>query len=108
MANREDLQAKFELFHSRKPWIYDRFCETCEMLIQRGLTHASATMVLEYVKIDHAIRSGEHVAIPNDYRGYYAKKWLASHKTPWRFLRMSPREAKVRQLAIARDLVRTN
>lgn len=94
MANRKDLQEQFEAFDKRKPWIYDRFCETCQTLIERGIDHASSTMVLEAVKLAHLLRTGEHIGIPNDYRAYYAKKWLADHKTPWRFFRMSVRYDK--------------
>ncbi len=89
MANRKDLQAEFEKFDATHPEIWEQFCETADMLIKRGLTHASATMVMEVLNMRHAMEHGSYLGIPNNHRGYYAKKWLATHKEPWRFFRMA-------------------
>lgn len=95
MANNQNLQAKFDAFHAKKPWIYEQFCFACDTLIKRGFTQASSTMVLEFVRMHHMMETGEHLPIPNDYRAYYAKKWLIEHKgdsgVPWRFFRMTAR-----------------
>jgi hypothetical protein len=99
MANRQDLQACFEQFHTGKPWIYERMCEVCQTLIDRGVLHASSTMVLEAVKLQQLLRTGEHIHLPNNFRAYYAKLWLGEHKTPWRFLRMTTRYVEGAQAA---------
>lgn len=108
MATRKDIQAKFEAFHSRKPWVYEKFCETCDLLISKGIRHSSSTMILEYVKMAHLLQTGEHVSLPNDFRAYYAKKWRDEHKEgkPWRFLKMNPSRAqRENSLRVARSLV---
>jgi hypothetical protein len=109
MANNQNLQAKFDAFHARKPWIYEKFCDVCDTLIKRGFTQTSSTMVLEAVKMAHALETGKHLAMPNDYRAYYAKKWLTEHKgqhgVPWRFFRMTARyEDRQDKLKVARSL----
>jgi hypothetical protein len=91
MATNGTLQEAFDCFHALKPWIYDKFCQTADLLIARGLTHASSTMILEAIKLEHALRAGEELKIANNHRAYYAKLWLEDHRPPaypWRFFRM--------------------
>ena len=93
MANRNDLQAEFDKFDAAHPEIWQQFCETADMLIQRGLKHASATMVMEVINMRCAMETGHYLGVPNNHRGFYAKKWLETHKTPWRFFRMAASRA---------------
>ena len=103
MANNDVLQQEFDIWVEKHPEIWTSFCSWADKLIARGLMNSSATMIIEAVKMEHALRTGENLPIPNNHRSYFAKKWLETHKPPkypWRFFRKaSAREIEIGKLA---------
>jgi len=90
--SKRDLQSEFEAFDAAHPEIWGQFCVWTDKLIKRGVQHSSATMIIEAVKMEYVLFTGKDLAVPNNTRYGYARKWLQTHKPPeypWRFFRLA-------------------
>ena len=108
MASSKRLKTQFEIYNVNHPYVYEHFKQVCQTLIDKGIEHATSTLVIEVVKYRHIMMTGKPLSVPNNHRAYYAALWQSEHKKPWRFFKLKPsrpnRRDKLTEIAESPDV----
>ena len=80
------LQEKFEKYDVEHPELYDLFDRFAWEAINAGRKILSANLIFERIRWEtEVITKGDPFKINNNYRPYYARKWMEENKRPGMF-----------------------
>lgn len=69
-------------FIERNPHQYELFNRFAWELLNRGYKTLSAYLIFERMRWETAVTSDEEFKVNNNYRPYFARKWMDDHKMP--------------------------
>jgi hypothetical protein len=79
--DRRTIDARFDAFDERNPWVWQLFERHALRLIQRGRRHFSSDAILHVIRYEVAANtnSDDGFKINNDFSSRYARKFVQAH-----------------------------
>lgn len=66
-------EEQFQKYHQENPQVYDAFCRIAQGLWSSGHRHYGAKAIMEYIRMETAVRGNDGIKINNNYTRWYAR-----------------------------------
>lgn len=73
------LADRFAIYHAQNPHVYLAFTRFAFEAITAGRTRLSAGLIAERIRWESMISGNDGFKINNDYRAFYARRFMADH-----------------------------